>query len=185
VCATMDRVIRHLRIRIWLSMIAIAVASAYFSYRSWNEYQKTGLRPVLSASDINLQDVFSDHPKLSARATNTGLEVLKDLTIRIFSADPKTGTVSGLHGTIQYVDDLAVGDGGGATIPLRELPILKVLVLCGSYADPDGEPYASQLFFTVPVRGPGETGDGGNKNVLDANPDDADLLRKKQICAKQ
>jgi hypothetical protein len=81
VCATMDRVIRHLRIRIWLSMIAIAVVSAYFSYRLWSEYQQTGLRPVLSASDINLQDVFSDHPKLSARATNTGLEVLKDLTM--------------------------------------------------------------------------------------------------------
>lgn len=50
------------------------------------------------------------------------------MMIRIFSADPKTGTVSGLHGTIQYVDDLAAGDGGGPTIPLRELPILKVLI---------------------------------------------------------
>jgi hypothetical protein len=181
--ATMDRVIRHLRIRIWLSMIA--VASAYFSYRSWSEYQQTGLRPVLLPSDINLQDVFSDHPKLSVRATNTGSAVLKDMSIRIFSADPKTGTVSGLHGTIQHVNDLAVGDGGGATIPLRELPILKVLVLYGSYADPDGEPYASQSFFAIPVRGAGETGDGGSKNVLGANPHDADQLREKQICAKQ
>jgi hypothetical protein len=166
-------------------MIAIAIAGAYLSYRSWSEYEQTGLRPVLSASDINLQDVFSDHPKLSARATNTGLAVLKDMTIRIFSADPKTGTVSGLHGIIQHVNDLAVGDGGGATIPLRELPILKILVLCGSYADSDGEPYASQLFFATPVREPGETGDGGTKNILGANRDDAELLREKRICARQ